>query len=133
MLDVVFDADGVAVAARDEAGGEAEARARAVIDASGRLGLLARKFALRVDEPRLANIAVFAHYAGVPRAARRRAGDIRIIARHDLGWFWFIPDLGRADERRRGAAPRRPSTPCRGSTPRRSWIAHRRDARRPRR
>jgi 2-polyprenyl-6-methoxyphenol hydroxylase-like FAD-dependent oxidoreductase len=36
-------------------------------------------------------MAVFAHYSGVPRAAGRRAGDIRIIARPDLGWFWFIP------------------------------------------
>src|SRR5207249_2287205 len=28
---------------------------------------------------------------GVPRAEGRRAGDIRIIARDDLGWFWMIP------------------------------------------
>jgi 2-polyprenyl-6-methoxyphenol hydroxylase-like FAD-dependent oxidoreductase len=27
----------------------------------------------------------------VPRAAGRRAGDIRVIARADLGWFWMIP------------------------------------------
>lgn len=91
VLDAVFDADGVTVTARDEAGGEAEARVSAVVDASGRVGLLARKFDLRVAEPRLANIAVFAHYAGVPRREGRRSGDIRIIARHDLGWFWFIP------------------------------------------
>ena len=39
----------------------------------------------------LANVAVFSHFAGVPRADGRRAGDIRIIARRDLGWFWMIP------------------------------------------
>jgi 2-polyprenyl-6-methoxyphenol hydroxylase-like FAD-dependent oxidoreductase len=27
----------------------------------------------------------------VPRAEGRRAGDIRIVARDDLGWFWLIP------------------------------------------
>ena len=27
----------------------------------------------------------------MPRATGRRAGDIRVIARPDLGWFWFIP------------------------------------------
>jgi len=44
-----------------------------------------------VDEPRLANIALFSHYSGVPRQSGRRAGDIRIVARPDLGWFWLIP------------------------------------------
>jgi FADH2-dependent halogenase len=91
VLDAAFDADGVTVTVRDESGSAERIRAAAVVDASGRVGLLARKFGLRVTEPRLANIAVFAHYAGVPRAEGRRAGDIRIIARHDLGWFWFIP------------------------------------------
>jgi FADH2-dependent halogenase len=66
-------------------------RVAAVIDASGRLGLLARKFRLRTDDPRLANIAIYAHYSGVPRLGGRRAGDIRIIGRDDMGWFWFIP------------------------------------------
>src|SRR5436190_6136725 len=69
-------------------------RARAIVDASGRSGLLSRKFSLRVDEPRLANVAVFSHYSNVPRAEGRRGGDIRIVARHDLGWFWLIPISG---------------------------------------
>jgi flavin-dependent dehydrogenase len=66
-------------------------RARAVVDASGRAALLAHRFALRVDEPDLANVAVFSHFAGVPRADGRRAGDIRVVARADMGWFWLIP------------------------------------------
>jgi len=66
-------------------------RARAVVDASGRGAILGRKFNLRVDEPRLANVAVFSHYSGVPRPEGRRSGDIRIVARNDLGWFWLIP------------------------------------------
>ena len=91
VLDAAFDANGVTIAFRDDTEAPREVRAAAVVDASGRFGLLARKFGLRVDEPRLANIAVFAHYSGVPRGEGRRAGDIRIVARPDLGWFWLIP------------------------------------------
>src|SRR5438094_295796 len=69
-------------------------RARAIVDASGRGSLLSRKFGLRIDEPRLANVAVFSHYSGVPRQEGRRAGDIRIVSRDDLGWFWLIPISG---------------------------------------
>jgi FADH2-dependent halogenase len=91
VLDVAFDTDGVTVTVRDPSGSTFPVRASAVVDASGRVGVLARKFGLRMDEPRLANIAIFSHYSGVPRREGRRAGDIRIVARHDLGWFWFIP------------------------------------------
>jgi FADH2-dependent halogenase len=91
VLEASFDPGGVTVHVRDDADRAHETRVAAVVDASGRFGLLARKFGLRVDEPRLANIATFAHYSGVPRGEGRRAGDIRVIARHDLGWFWLIP------------------------------------------
>lgn len=66
-------------------------RVRAIVDATGRNGLIARKYNLRKDEPRLANVAVFSHYAGVPRLADSRPNDIRIVARNDSGWFWVIP------------------------------------------
>jgi FADH2-dependent halogenase len=91
VVDVTFDADGVTVVTRDAAGASMELRAACLIDASGRGMLLSRKFDLRVAEPKLANVAVFSHYADVPRLAGRRAGDIRIVARPDLGWFWMIP------------------------------------------
>jgi FADH2-dependent halogenase len=90
VMQCAFDVDGVTVAGTD--GGTAfSLRAPVVVDASGRAAVLAHKFDLRVDEPELANVAVFSHYAGVPRATGRRAGDIRVIARADLGWFWLIP------------------------------------------
>jgi len=90
--DVAFDEDGVTVRVQDGDRGVTRAvRAKALIDASGRGGLLSRAFQLRVDEPRLANVAVFSHFSGVPRQEGRRAGDIRIVARPDLGWFWLIP------------------------------------------
>ncbi|HYB40503.1 MAG TPA: NAD(P)/FAD-dependent oxidoreductase [Candidatus Methylomirabilis sp.] len=91
IVDVAFEAGGAALTVRDEAARESTVRAAAVVDASGRVGVLARKFDLRVPEHRLDNIAVFSHYSGVPRLEGRRSGDIRIIARHDLGWFWIIP------------------------------------------
>jgi flavin-dependent dehydrogenase len=94
VLDVAFDADGVTVTFRRDDDEALRVRARAVVDASGRVGVLARKFGVRMDEPRLANVAVFSHYSGVPRAEGRRAGDIRIVAREDLGWFWLIPISG---------------------------------------
>lgn len=100
VLDASFDGDGVSVSYRPAAmpdGTPAAAappqqlRTRMFVDASGRSALLGRKFDLRIDEPRLANVALFSHYASVPRAEGRRAGDIRIVPRADMGWFWMIP------------------------------------------
>jgi flavin-dependent dehydrogenase len=105
VVDLSFDPDGVLVSfraadrsnasadIRSERTGAADAslRARVLVDASGRAALLSKRFNLRVDEPDLANVAVFSHYAGVPRAEGRRAGDIRVVARADRGWFWLIP------------------------------------------
>jgi flavin-dependent dehydrogenase len=91
VLDVTFNDHGVTATVEGPDGGPQTVRARGLIDASGRGALLSRKFDLRVDEPRLANIAVFSHYSGVPRPDGRRSGDIRIVARKDLGWFWLIP------------------------------------------
>src|SRR5213595_1909753 len=64
---------------------------RALVDATGRGGLIARKFNLRTEEPRLANIAIYSHYTNVPRLEGPRPDDIRLIACNDAGWFWLIP------------------------------------------
>jgi flavin-dependent dehydrogenase len=86
-----FDANGATLDVTSSDGTNARVRVRAVVDGTGRQGLLARKFDLRTDEPRLANIAIFSHYSGVPRLEGDRPNDIRIVARHDSGWFWLIP------------------------------------------
>lgn len=98
VTDIAFDGQGVTVSvvgagagAGGDGGSVTRIRARAVADASGRNAMLSRRFALRIDEPGLANVAVFSHFAGVPRAEGRRAGDIRVVARADDGWFWMIP------------------------------------------
>src|SRR6476646_10657507 len=65
VVDVVFDADGVTatVQATNDTCGARTLRGRAIVDASGRGALLGRKFNLRLDEPRLAHVAVFSHYS----------------------------------------------------------------------
>jgi flavin-dependent dehydrogenase len=73
VLGVGFDADGVTALVQDERAEDGRqqrhVRARVIVDASGRGSLLSRKFDLRIDEPRLANVAIFSHYSGVPRPA----------------------------------------------------------------
>lgn len=90
VIDVDFTADAATLRVAAP-GGELAISVRAAIDASGRNGLLARKLGLRRDEPQLANVAIYAHFSGVPRLPGRNAGDIRIVARRDAGWFWLIP------------------------------------------
>jgi FADH2-dependent halogenase len=91
VLDAHIDPASVSLDVARDGGTRSVVRARAIIDASGRWGLLARKLDLRVPEPRLANIAIFSHFSGIPRASGPRPTDIRIIAREDLGWIWVIP------------------------------------------
>lgn len=89
-VDVTFDAAGVTVEHTWD-GIRHVARAAAVVDASGRTGFVARRYGQRRYDPRLRNVAVHAHYEGIPRTAGRRGGDIRMIMRSDRGWFWLIP------------------------------------------
>ena len=87
-----FSEDAARLSAASRADGAiTDVRVRAIVDATGRGGLLARKFNLRTEEPRLANIALFSHYTNVPRLDGSRPDDIRLIARSDAGWFWLIP------------------------------------------
>jgi flavin-dependent dehydrogenase len=72
-------------------GEKGRVRVHALVDATGRNGLIARKYNLRTDEPLLANIAIFSHYKNVPRLPDGCPNDIRIVARSDAGWFWLIP------------------------------------------
>lgn len=88
--DFSADAAIVKVTSRDNSTTEC-LQVRALVDATGRGGLIARKFNLRTEEPRLANIAIFSHYTNVPRLAGPRPDDIRLVARSDAGWFWLIP------------------------------------------
>jgi flavin-dependent dehydrogenase len=91
VRDCAFSAEAVTVDVEAADRTRTAVRVKAVVDATGRRGLLAKKLSLRKDEPRLANIAIYSHYSGVPRPAGSRPDDIHIIAREDAGWFWLIP------------------------------------------
>jgi flavin-dependent dehydrogenase len=91
LVDAVFETDGVALQFADRHGGTGTLRAGVVVDASGRTGVLVKRFGRHEPDPLLLNIAVHAQYEGIPRASGRRAGDIRMFTRPDMGWLWFIP------------------------------------------
>lgn len=89
-LDVTFAPDHVAIR-HGGPGGERTVRAAAVVDASGRAGLLAHRLTERRYDHQLKNVALHAWFEDVPRRPGRRAGDIRMVTRPDRGWFWLIP------------------------------------------
>ena len=91
VLDATFDATGVALRYLDPESAEHTVRVGAVVDASGRAGFLAKKLGRHAFDPLLRNIAVHAQYEDVPRLSGRRAGDIRMFTRADMGWLWLIP------------------------------------------
>jgi flavin-dependent dehydrogenase len=90
-LDAVFDPTGVTLRFADPEGAEHTVRAGVVVDASGRTGFLAKKLGRHAFDPLLRNIAVHAQYENIPRLPGRRAGDIRMFTRPDMGWLWLIP------------------------------------------
>ena len=71
-------------------GATGEFRARWVIDASGRSGLIARERSLRVVDPFYPDLSVYAYVEHAQRFAGERAGNLLIEA-VPWGWFWFIP------------------------------------------
>jgi flavin-dependent dehydrogenase len=91
VVDAAFDADGVTLRYADPTGLERTVRVGAIVDASGRAGVLVKRFGRHEYDPLLRNIAVHAQYEGIPRAEGRRAGDIRMFTRPDMGWLWLIP------------------------------------------
>jgi FADH2-dependent halogenase len=91
VLEAAFDAAGVTLRFADPDGAERAVRVGVVVDASGRSGFLAKKFGRHAFDPILRNIAVHAQYENIPRLSGRRAGDIRMFTRPDMGWLWLIP------------------------------------------
>jgi FADH2-dependent halogenase len=90
-LDAAFDPAGVSLRFADPEGAEHTVRVGVVVDASGRAGFLAKKLGRHAFDPLLRNIAVHAQYENIPRLPGRRAGDIRMFTRPDMGWLWLIP------------------------------------------
>jgi len=65
-------------------------RGRFVIDASGRSNLTGTQEGLKIPNPRLRKLAVFAHFEGVSLDPGSRGGDT-VIVREERHWFWLIP------------------------------------------
>ncbi|MBK1699100.1 NAD(P)/FAD-dependent oxidoreductase [Rhodovibrio salinarum] len=74
----------------DDGIGRRTDRARFVIDASGRDGLLARKLTNRQPDRMHNTAAIFAHLRGVSRDNWGLDGDIAVCW-FDQGWIWMIP------------------------------------------
>ena len=91
-LAVAFDADGVTVTAESH-GQRTEMRARFLVDATGRAGLLSQTLGGRERIPNLGKVALFAHWRGAWRAPAPDEGNIRIYV-FEHGWFWWIPLAG---------------------------------------
>lgn len=91
VREVTFDPDGVTLEFADAEGADRTVRVGMVVDASGRAGLVVKRFGHHERDPLLLNIAVHAQYEGIPRPSGRRAGDIRMFTRPDMGWLWLIP------------------------------------------
>jgi len=89
-----FTSDAAVLDFAPDEGNPGTVRVRALVDGTGRQGLLANKFKLRKNEPQLDNIAIYSHYSGVPLIEGDRANDIRLVAREDAGWFWLLPISG---------------------------------------
>ena len=90
-LDAAFEPDGVVLRFVGPDDTEQAVRVGFVVDASGRTGFLTKKLGRHEFDPMLRNIAVHAQYEGIPRLEGRRAGDIRMFTRADMGWIWLIP------------------------------------------
>jgi FADH2-dependent halogenase len=72
-------------------GREHRSRGRALLDASGRSGLVAHRLGLRRRDPELRKVAVFAHFRGARQLEGAARGDVHVVAREDGGWAWAIP------------------------------------------
>ncbi len=91
--EVAFDDRGRATGVRVRLAGEAGTRdvaAKAVVDATGRDALLARRAGARVKDPLLDRAAAFAHFDRMRREPGEAGGDIAIVTTPD-GWWWAIP------------------------------------------
>jgi len=87
-----FDSAGATVTVVEDSVA-ASMRARFVVDASGREGLVTLRGGHRRRLPNLGKVALFAHFRGAERLPGRDEGNIQIHVFED-GWFWWIPFAG---------------------------------------
>ena len=88
----------MSVADRSSQDSRSTVEAATVIDASGQAGFLAKRLGMRQVDPELRNVAVYAHYRGIPRPAGPQRGNIRVVSRFDLGWVWSMKAFARSGD-----------------------------------
>ena len=67
-----------------------EARARVVVDATGRDTLIGRQLGLKQKDEVLRQAALFCHYEHAEMGLGPEGGDIFVVG-GEYGWFWMIP------------------------------------------
>jgi flavin-dependent dehydrogenase len=88
---VLWEGDrAVGVRYRTPDGALREARAPWVVDASGRSGVIARRWKLHKVDPFYPDLSVYGYFAGARRFEGEYAGNLLIEA-VPWGWVWFIP------------------------------------------
>ncbi len=87
--------EGDALITFEGAAGEGRARARFLVDASGRDGFLAKRLELRQVDPTLRQVGLHAWYEDVVPPPPEMSGDARLISIDGGGWAWLIPLGGR--------------------------------------
>jgi FADH2-dependent halogenase len=92
VLGVITDGDRITGVRYVHDGAEHEARARYVMDASGRAGVISHQhFKARRPNEKLQLVAYYRHYTGVDESTNPgEEGDIQ-VGHHDDGWLWAIP------------------------------------------
>ncbi len=88
---MLFEGERIAGVEYAHAGRRHVARARIVVDASGRAGLLARQLKLRKRNARLRRVAIFQQFRDlIPENNPSAEGDL-VLSSHDGAWLWGIP------------------------------------------
>jgi FADH2-dependent halogenase len=91
VKEFIFDDDRIVGVKYDLGGEKHELKARFVVDASGRAGLIARHFKLRKMNERLENVALFQQYTNLVKENNPSDPGDLILSAHEDGWLWGIP------------------------------------------
>ena len=85
------DARAVGVQTVSADGARSEARAKVVVDASGRACIIGRQLGLRSPLPELRKASAWGYFRGGKRLPGIDAGETTMFLISGGGWFWYIP------------------------------------------